>query len=61
MFEPKESVFGKMRNVLRSDKEKQEMAKEREARVERERKEWQEIELDNGNVGWISRDAVEGV
>ena len=22
---------------------------------------WQEIELDNGNVGWISRDAVEGV
>lgn len=22
---------------------------------------WQEIQLDNGNVGWISRDAVEGV
>ncbi len=22
---------------------------------------WQEIELNNGNVGWISRDAVEGV
>ena len=22
---------------------------------------WREIELDNGNVGWISRDAVEDV
>ena len=44
LFEPKPGLFGKMRNLLRSDSEKQQMADELAARVERERKEWQEIE-----------------
>jgi hypothetical protein len=44
LFEPKQGFLGKMRNVLRSDSEKQQMADELAARVETEREEWQEIE-----------------